>query len=148
MTAAFELIRAVEAKGGRLRVEDGWLLIAPESAAAPHLDELREHKAEIIGLLQSRGIPQHDPTEWRKPFAVWLGLDCVREPRCFGGLNCLHLAFCEREINQNGVPCNRDTFERLLEEWGFVMGEVAGVLLVSGLMLKEDWEATQDSIGL
>jgi hypothetical protein len=141
MSAALELIRAVEANGGRIRVEDGWLVIAPEDAAAPVMEELRQHKAEIIGLLESASIPPDDPAEWRKPFAKWLNSACVCNPRCFGGVGCLHIAFCEWEAGRDGVPCNRDTFELLLKELGFLMGEVAGVVLVSGLTFREDAEA-------
>ena len=54
MNAALELVRAVEANGGRLRVEDGWLVIAPGNAAGPVIEELRQHKAEIIDLLAQR----------------------------------------------------------------------------------------------
>jgi hypothetical protein len=143
MSAALELIRAVEANGGRIRVEDGWLVIAPEDAAAPVMEELRQHKAEIIGLLESASIPPDDPAEWRKPFAKWLNSACVCNPRCFGGVGCLHIAFCEWEAGRDGVPCNRDTFELLLKELGFLMGEVAGVVLVSGLTFREDAEAVE-----
>lgn len=143
MSTALELIRAVEANGGRIRVEDGWLVIAPEDAAAPVMEELRQHKAEIIGLLESASIPPDDPAEWRKPFAKWLNSACVCNPRCFGGVGCLHIAFCEWEAGRDGVPCNRDTFELLLKELGFLMGEVAGVVLVSGLTFREDAEAVE-----
>ena len=116
-------------------------MIAPEDAATPVLEELRQHKAEIIGLLESTSIPPRYPAEWRKPFAKWLDSACVRNPRCFGGVACLHIAFCEWEAGRGGVPCNRDTFELLLKELGFLMGEVAGVVLVSGLTFREDAEA-------
>ena len=141
MSAALELIRAVEANGRRIRVEDGWLVIAPEDAAAPLMEELRQHKAEIIGLLQTNGIPPNDPAEWRKPLTTWLDSACVRHPRCFGGVSCLHAAFCEWEAGRNRVSCNRDTFELLLKELGFLMDEVDGVVLVSGLTFREDAEA-------
>ncbi len=141
MSAALELIRAVEANGGQIRVEDGWLVIAPEDAAAPVMEALRQHKAEIIRLLESASIPPDDPAEWREPFAKWLDSACVRNPRCFGGVACLHIAFCEWEAGRGGVPCNRETFERLLTERGFLVGEVAGVVLVSGLTFREDAEA-------
>jgi hypothetical protein len=89
----------------------------------------------------STGTLLHDPTEWREPFARWLGFACVISPRCFGGVVCLHIAYSEWEVRQGGVPCTRDTFERLLTERGFLVGEVAGVVLVSGLILKDDWLA-------
>jgi len=68
---------------------------------------------------------------------------CVRSPRWFGGVACLHIAYSEWEVQQDGVPCTREVFERLLEENGFVAGEVAGVVLVSGVTFKEDFEAYQ-----
>ena len=141
MSTALELIRAVEANGGRIRVEDGWLVIAPQDAAAPVMEELRQHKTEIIELLESASIPPDNPAEWRKPFAKWLNSACVRHPRCFGGVGCLHIAFCEWEVRQGGVPCPRDTFEHLLDESRFLVGEVAGVALVSDLTSREDAEA-------
>ena len=143
MRTALELIRTVVANGGQLRVEDGWLVIAPEDAATPVLEELRQHKAEIIGLLESTCILPDDPAVWRKSFARWLESTCVRHPRCFGGVGCLHIAFCKWESGRGGVPCSRDTFERLLVESGFLTGEVAGVALVSGLTFREDFEPYQ-----
>jgi hypothetical protein len=86
-------------------------------------------------------IPPHDPEEWRKPFAKLLESAYVRNPRCFGGAACLHIAFCKWEAARGGVPCNRHTFELLLKELGFLMGEVDGVVLVSGLTFQEDAEA-------
>lgn len=141
MTAALELIHTVEAHGGQLRVEDGWLVIAPQDAAEPLIEELREHKAEIIRVLRARDIPAHDPAEFREPFARWMDVACVRSTRCFGGVGCLHIAFCEWAIDHDDDPCSRDTFERLLEELGFLIGEVAGVVLVSGLTFTEDIQA-------
>lgn len=48
MSAALELIRAVEANGGRFLVDGEYLVIAPGEAAAPVIDKLRQHKAELI----------------------------------------------------------------------------------------------------
>jgi hypothetical protein len=141
MNAALELIQTIEANGGRIRVEDGCLVIAPAEAAAPVLDSLRQHKTEIIGLLQSRGIPPDDPTEWRTPFARWLEATCARDHRCSGGVSSLHIAFCEWAIAHDDVPCKRLTFECLLRESGFQIDEAAGVTLVSGLTFRGDPEA-------
>jgi hypothetical protein len=143
MSAAVELIQAVKANGGQIRVEDGWLVIAPPDAAAPVIEELRQHKAEIIGLLESASIPTDDPAEWREPFIRWLDSACVLSPRCFGGVGCLHIAFCEWEAGRGGVPCTRATFELLLSEFGLLIGEVRGAVLVSGLILREDFEAVE-----
>jgi hypothetical protein len=54
MSAALELIRTVEANGGHLRVDGECLVIAPGEAAAPVIDELRQHKAELIVELARR----------------------------------------------------------------------------------------------
>jgi len=86
----------------------------------------------------SRSIPPHDPEAWRAPFFAWLDSQCALHQRAFGGLVCLHLAFCEWEQTRGGVPCTRETFAALLAELGFLIGEVKGTLLVSGLILKDD----------
>jgi hypothetical protein len=52
-----------------------------------------------------------------------------------------HNAFCDWEIARGEVPCNPDTFERLLEELGLLMGKVDGTVLVSGLTFRDDVEA-------
>jgi hypothetical protein len=85
----------------------------------------------------SEGMPPHDPAEWRKPFARWLDSACVRDPRCFGGVTCLHIAFCEWAIAHDDVPCTRVTFERLLRELEFLISDG----MVSGLTFLEDFES-------
>ncbi len=144
MNCAAELIRAVEANGGRFRVEDGWLVISPEHAAAPLLEDLRRHKEEIIGLLKATDVPCEDFETWRSDFGRWLDSSCSRLPRWFSGVSVLHLNFCEWEIIRSGVPCRRDTFVRLIEDFGFRVGEVEKTLLVSGLALKSDVAAHGD----
>jgi hypothetical protein len=89
---------------------------------------------------QQLTMPPADPADWREPFSRWLDSACVCSPRCFGGVSCLHIAFCEWEVQRGAVPSTRDTFERLLTERGFLIGEVAGVALVSGLVFREDFE--------
>jgi hypothetical protein len=54
MSAALELIRAVEANGGRFRVDGEYLVIAPGEAASPVMEELRQHKAELLAELAQR----------------------------------------------------------------------------------------------
>jgi len=139
MSAALELIRTVEENGGQLRVEDGWLIVAPQEAAAPVIEALRQHKAEIIGLLESASIPPIDPAEWRKPFARWLNSACVRSPRWFTAVYALHEDYCDWEIAQKGVPCTRETFLGLIAECGFLVDD-NGAALVSGLALQKDVE--------
>jgi hypothetical protein len=91
----------------------------------------------------SASIPPDDPAEWGEPFVRWLDSACALSPRCFGGVSVLHIAFCEWEFRRGRVPCNRDTFEWLLTERGFLVGEVSGVMLVSGLILRTDFEAVE-----
>ena len=92
-------------------------------------------------------FPLQDTAVWRKPFARWVSAACVRDPRCSGGVGCLHIAFCEWAIAQGAVPCKRFTFECLLRESGLAIDEVTGVVLVSGLTFREDWEAVGLSSG-
>lgn len=54
MNEALEVIKAIEASGGRITVEGDNLVIAPRRAGIPLLPRLREHKPEILALLQSR----------------------------------------------------------------------------------------------
>jgi hypothetical protein len=54
MNAALKLIRAVEANGGRFRVDGEYLVIAPGEAAVPMMEELRQHKAELLAELARR----------------------------------------------------------------------------------------------
>jgi hypothetical protein len=82
----------------------------------------------------------HDPAEWRQPFVQWLDSACIYDSRCFGGVSCLHVAFCEWSHANEDVGCNRSTFERMLEELGFLI--VDG--LVSGVAFREDFEAVSN----
>ncbi len=92
-------------------------------------------------IAANNGIPPHDPAEWRELFARWLGSVCVHDPRCWGGVGSLHVAFCEWAIAQDDVPCVRFTFECLLRELGFAIDEIAGAVLVNGLTFREDFES-------
>ena len=56
MSAALELIRTVEANGGCLRIDGEYLVIAPGEAAAPVMEELRQHKAELMAELARRPV--------------------------------------------------------------------------------------------
>jgi hypothetical protein len=139
MSSALDLIQTVEANGGQFRVDGGWLVITPEYAATSIVDELRRHKGEIIRLLETRqSISAHDPEEWRAPFVAWLNSRCLNRPRWFSGVSCLHDDLCEWEISRNGVPPDRPTFIRMLEECGYLVGKICRTELVSGLALATD----------
>lgn len=56
MSAVVELIRTVEANGGRFMVDGGRLGIVPATAAEPVMEALRQHKAELLAELASRPL--------------------------------------------------------------------------------------------
>jgi hypothetical protein len=56
---ARSLIQAVEANGGRIRVDGDWLVIHPRKAGEPIADALRLYKAEIVDFLH-RTKPRKD----------------------------------------------------------------------------------------
>lgn len=148
MSAALELIEAVKAAGGWMRVEGGHLVIRPDSAALPVLANLRQHKQEIIRLLEScPAVSSPDSEEWLGPvrelFVRWLDAACALHQRAFGGVAALQISFCEWLAAQGEAPCDRETFVGLLQELGLLVGEVAGVVMVSGLVLREDFEVYQ-----
>ncbi len=93
------------------------------------------------GNPESDGVPPADLEEWRELFVRWLDSVCALHPRVFGGVSALHRAYCEWGISQGGVPCTRKVFERLLTEQGFLIGEINGTVLVSGLAFRSDLEA-------
>jgi hypothetical protein len=54
MSCIPELIQAVESLGGRFMVDGGRLGIVPATAATPLMEELRQHKAELLAELARR----------------------------------------------------------------------------------------------
>ncbi|MGD0733843.1 MAG: hypothetical protein ABR976_01805 [Terracidiphilus sp.] len=78
------------------------------------------------------------PNAWREDFIRWARVQCVhREGReDWGGIACLLLDFAEWCIAHDGVPCTRATFEWLLEDAGFLIGDG----MAFGLVLKADVE--------
>jgi hypothetical protein len=152
MSAALELIRRVQEAGGRFRVEDDYLVVAPKDAIAHLVADLRQHVEEVIHLLQSsasRPIPPADIDAWREPFAEWLDSRCAVHPRCNEGLNRLLAKYSEWGILQAEVPVapTREIFIQLLAEHGFSMVEAYGTVLVYGLALYEDIDGLREKRG-
>lgn len=54
MNEALELIQFVEAAGGRFLVDGERLGIVPRGTAAPVINELRQHKTELLAELARR----------------------------------------------------------------------------------------------
>lgn len=80
--------------------------------------------------------PPDVPDAWRDDFIRWARERCAhREGReDWGGIGCLWVDFCEWTASNNSVPCQRLTFERLLQDAGFRLRDG----MASGLVLKVD----------
>ena len=139
MSEALKLIQRIESSGGQIRVEDGCLVIAPATAAAPVIEELRQYKTELIALLQSRTEQETESAPDDPLPGEWLLEQCAFKDDWWGGLGCLHLA-CSRWCADHGrpVPASRRAFVAALQAEGFAVTTDG---LVYGLMLAEDWEA-------
>jgi hypothetical protein len=138
MRAALELIRAVEANGGQLRVDGDYLVIAPEDVAAPVIEELRQHKSEIISLLQGRPDLQTEaPID--DGWGLWLLEQCAFRDRWWGGTGALFLSLAHWCASHGRpVPASRAVFVATLQGEGF---QLTSDGLVYGLVLKADLEA-------
>lgn len=87
----------------------------------------------------SGGMVDHDPDAWRPDFARWRAERCVSRQgyEDSGGIGCLLVDFAEWCIAHDAVPCQRATFEMLLQDAGFPLMDG----LAHGLVLKVDLEA-------
>ena len=128
-----------------------WLNWKPENANTPALTTDRTARTARSGpsLVQSGSsvslsvtpisenrVVIQEPSFWADDFGRWALECCLFRDRCFGGVKALHNHFCDW-CNAQGPPgCMLETFEALLEDEGFLL---AGGL-VSGLVLREDWE--------
>jgi len=146
MSTALELIHTVKAKGGQMRVEGDSLVIVPDTAGLPFIEALKEHKREIIRLLDAPSAPIDDPAEWREDFARWCKERAVSRSGFddSGSVGVLLIDFAEWCIGHDAVPCQHATFEMLLEEAGFRC--VDG--MAAGLVLRADLEAHESFSGL
>lgn len=97
--------------------------------------------ARFETLTPWNSTPSDDSAAWSESLSRWLDSACVCAPRCFAGLICLHGHFCEWAVEQGHVPIARDAFKQMLVDRDFLVGEVAGVVLISGLIFREDFEA-------
>jgi len=61
LSAAMDVIRKVEAAGGRFEVDGDRLGVVPKEAAVPVLEELVRNKAEILVLLREREAVRREP---------------------------------------------------------------------------------------
>jgi hypothetical protein len=84
----------------------------------------------------------HDANQWLPEFDRWATTHCSMCDRAFGGVACLHVAFCEWCARHGSVPCTRIVFEHLLIDQGFLVcdGLVSSLVLTSDLSLLEEEE--------
>lgn len=135
MSFAVDLIRAVEANGGRFRIDGEWLVVVPKAAATPVREDLRRHKTEIIRLLQSR-IAQSPEAQLNAGWGEWLLAECIFRDHWWGRVGALHLSLARWCVNSGQpMPVSRRSFEDALLQEGFL---VTSDSLVYGLVLKED----------
>jgi hypothetical protein len=83
--------------------------------------------------------PEDDPAAWSEDFARWQAENCIHREGWddWGGIGSLWVDFCEWTVGRDSVPCTRRTFERLLDDAGFLCSEG----MVSGLILRADFDA-------
>jgi hypothetical protein len=129
--AAWELVSFIERKGGRFAIEGDELVIRPGDAAMPVINELRQHKTEIIALLQSRTA---NPDELLH--GEWLLEECVFIDARWGGIGALYLSLAHWSARHGRpLPKSRAAFVTALQAEGF---QVTSDGLVYGLVLKSD----------
>jgi len=145
MSAALQLIESIQAAGGTIRAEAGWLYVSPQPVAAHFLEPLRQYKTALLTLLQEQptvdpsSMEYQDPDAWADDVAAWALERCVsRDARDDSGGIVVLLADCADWCEAKGaVPPTREILFALLQNAGFCC---AGGY-VSGLVLKADLAA-------
>lgn len=152
--SAAALVRELEAAGGSLRLVGGEVKAMIPPGAATLLPQLREHKAEIVELLES-SQPRHSDMaavelvqdeigRWDYALHVWTQARCAWRERSWGSLSKLY----ESQVawaHQTGQPFAPDaeTFMAILMSLGF---HVDGGM-VYGLIFKADANAVLNAGG-
>lgn len=94
--------------------------------------------SSIPGESQIISPPADGLDAWREPFSRWLNFACVRNARWFTNVNALLRSFAEWQAEHDDWAPDLAVFEALLIERDFLIGEVAGTRLVSGLGFRDD----------
>lgn len=134
------IVTMVEQIGGSLWVDGATLRFKLPDSCRPLIEELREHKAEIVARIsQQEQMPSEDPAAWVEDFHRWALSNCRYQDRRFSMIGALHLDFCEWAPAHDSVPCRLQTFERLLKASGFLIadGWVSGLCLARWLTREE-----------
>lgn len=129
-----QVIDFIRSRGGRLYIEGSLLIVEPDTAGLPVIEQLRAAKPEIVAMLQGEAVTERDVLP-----GGWLLDRCAYRDRCFGGVGGLHLDLA-RWCAEHGqpVPASRRAFETALQAEGFAVTTDG---LVYGLLLREDVEA-------
>ena len=116
---------------------EGFPECEPAKPPEPTFEGFEGATSEQIQNFSDR--PPDAPDAWREDFGRWMTANCIRreDREDWGGIGCLHVDFCEWAVLNDSVPCQRSTFERLLEDAGFQC--VDG--MTGGLLLRTDWQA-------
>ena len=124
-----ELVRAVEAVGGVLSIQEQRLHCEVPDQAAHLLPELREQRHAVAQLLQQR---LGDSVQ------RWIAAECVSVSQVAGNSKILHREF----VSWSGMQCSPEAFVAELERCGFAMlgGMVDGLGLTSDLLALLEYE--------
>lgn len=148
MNRAAEVVAEVEAHGGRLTVEDGYLVIVPNQAGLPFVGELRQHKAEIISLLREREAERDD--RLRESFIawfdsqVWIDARAVAQrlpPRWSTTVNTLFRDCRLWVLDHDQVPPTSEQFRDMLLELCCELRRIGEEEFVLNVALREDMDA-------
>ena len=145
MSAALELIESIQAAGGSIRADGGWLFVSPQPVAAHFLEQLRLQKPALLALLQEQhttgpsSMEHQAPDAWADDVAAWAMERCIsRDDRDDSGRIVALLADCAEWCEAKGaVPPTNEILIALLQNAGFCC---AGGY-VSGLVLTADFVA-------
>lgn len=92
---------------------------------------------EMSSEMSKDSVPIEDFRAWAEDFHRWTLDRCVWRQRDFSGIGPLCKDFGCWALEHDIVPCQRKTFEALIEDAGFLFADG----LVSGLILKADLRA-------
>lgn len=131
MTSAEQVMERIEVAGGVLTVRGGRIRCRLPEEAAHLLDELREHKSEVIACLNKRGIPRMPEgvqlLRWEpKPSPVMLSRVSVSVVEDVPKFIRDTLTELGQLLEQSAEPCKLRDLVDALEQCGCIV-EVPGI---------------------
>jgi hypothetical protein len=141
-----ELIRLVEAAGGRFEIAGDRLGIDPKEAAAPLREELILHREAILGLVREREFDR-----LRVAFVGWFdsrihldakALALRQPPQWSTTVAALHRDCCQwMSGHSQVVPLTSEQFRLMLCEPGCSLRTIRGDEFIDYVALKQDIQA-------